>query len=417
MRVSRSSALSSALALLALALHPGAARAQQSVLFSGYGTLGVVHSDNRHADYLVDAFKPDGPGFTRAWSADVDSRIGGQVTALLAPRLTAVVQVLAKQRYDDTYTPVVEWANLKYEVTPDFSVRAGRVVLPVFMVTDSRRIGYANVWVRPPVEVYSMVPVTSSDGADASYRWTAGELVSTLQVTAGRSDSRFPSAMGVESGEAKARRLIAGVASMEHGFATVRLTYGRASLTVDAYAPLFDAFRQFGPPGAAIADRYDLKDRAVTFAGIGASYDPGAWFAMGEWAKFDTRSILGSRSAWYVSAGRRFASITPYATYARTRPARSTSDPGLSLAGLPPSVLPIAAGLNAALGAQLVRVPVQRTVSLGVRWDFLRNAALKFQYDDVRPGAPSAGTFGQLQPQFQPGTRVRLFSAAVDFVF
>lgn len=409
--------LAFSLALAMLAFHPGAARAQPSVLFSGYGTVGVVHSDNGHADYLVDAFKPDGPGFTRAWSADVDSRIGGQVTALLAPRLSAVVQVLAKQRYDDTYTPVVEWANLKYEVTPDLSVRAGRVVLPVFMVTDSRRVGYANVWVRPPVEVYSMVPVTSSDGADASYRSTMGEVVNTFQVTAGRSNSRFPSTRDIESGEAKARRLIAGVASMEHGFATVRLTYGRASLTVDAYAALFDAFRQFGPQGAAIAERYDLKDRTVTFAGIGASYDTGAWFAMGEWAKFDTRSILGSRSSWYVSAGRRFASVTPYATYARTRSERSTSDPGLSLAGLPPSLLPIAEGLNATLSAQLVRVPVQRTVSLGVRWDFLRSAALKFQYDDVRPGAPSAGTFGQLQPQFQPGTRVRLFSAAVDFVF
>lgn len=417
MHIIKSPAPAFCLALAALALHPDAARSQPSLSFSGYGTLGMVHSDNDQADYLVDAFKPNGPGFTREWSADVDSRIGGQVTALLAPRVSAVVQVLARQRHDDTYKPVVEWANVKYEVTPDFSVRAGRVVLPIFMVTDSRRVGYANVWVRPPVEVYSMVPVTSSDGADASYRLTAGDLVNTLQVTAGRSDSRFPSAMGIDSGEAKARRLIAGVASVEHGFATVRLSYGRASLTVDTYDPLFEAFRQFGPQGAAIADRYDVKDRLVTFAGIGASYDPGAWFAMGEWAKFDTRSILGSRSSWYVSAGRRFGSITPYATYARTQSERSTSDPGLSLAGLPPSLAPAAAGLNATLNAQLVRVPVQRTASLGVRWDFLRNAALKIQYDDVRPKAPSAGTFGRVQPQFHPGTRVRLFSAAVDFVF
>src|SRR5665213_3993482 len=138
--------------------------------FSGYGTLGVVHSDESGADYLADAFKPSGPGATRAWSADVDSRIAGQVNANFTSRLSAVVQVISQQRYDNSYRPTVEWANLKYQVTPDFSVRAGRIVLPVYMVTDSRRIGYANPWVRPPVEVYSLVPVTSNDGVDMSYR-------------------------------------------------------------------------------------------------------------------------------------------------------------------------------------------------------------------------------------------------------
>lgn len=404
---------------LAAAALPATAFAQwaPSFTFGGYGTLGVVRSDNREADYLADAFKPNGPGFTREWSADVDSRLGVQGTVAFGNRLSAVVQVLAQQRHDDTYKPVVEWANVKYEVTPDFSVRAGRVVLPIFMVTDSRRVGYANPWVRPPVEMYSMVPVTTSDGADASYRLRAGTVAATLQVTAGRSSSDFPSSSGFEAGTAEARNLLATNVVLEHGPLSTRVSYGNARLTIEALNPFFDAFRQFGPAGMAIAERYHVNDRRVTFVGLGATYDPGPWFATAEWAEFDTRSVVGKKRAWYVSGGPRLGKFTPYATYARIDSEGDVTDPGLPLQGLPPQLVPVVATLNAALNMQLGAAPQQETLSIGARWDFLRNAALKIQYDHVRLAQESRGTFGNIQPGFRTGSTVRLFSLAVDFIF
>jgi hypothetical protein len=402
-------------------LQAAAAHAQDSTLpqvtLSGYGTIGAAHSDEDRADYLVDLFKPNGPGRTRSWSADADSRLGLQASALLTPRFSAVVQVLAQQRFDNTYRPTVEWANVKYQVTPDFSIRGGRVVLPVFMVTDTRRVGYSNPWIRPPVELYSLVPVTSNDGFDASYRFVAGGYSNTAQLSIGRSDSKFPNSSGFEAGTAKVRNLVALNDAIERGFATVRLSVGRASLTIDALRPLFDAFRQFGPAGEDIAARYSVDGRHVTFVGVGASYDPGTWFAMAEWARFRTNSVAGSKSAWYASGGYRFNQLTPYVTYARIKADTNTSDPGLPLAGLPPQLAPVAAFLNASLNEQLNLLPVQDTISAGVRWDFAKNAALKIQYDRIKLGANSRGTFGNFAPDFQPGVRVQLFSAAVDFVF
>ena len=38
------------------------------------------------------------------------------------------------------------------------------------MLSDSLLVNYANVWVRPPVEVYSLVPVNELDGIDLFYR-------------------------------------------------------------------------------------------------------------------------------------------------------------------------------------------------------------------------------------------------------
>jgi len=144
-------------AALLLAL-PLAAWAQEapSWKFSGYGTVGVAHSDNRQADYLIDEFKPNGPGYTRSWSPDVDSRLGLQLSAQFTPTLSAVVQVLSKQDENNSYRPELEWANVRWQPTPEFSLRAGRIVLPVFMVTDTRWVGYSNPWVRPPVEMYAM---------------------------------------------------------------------------------------------------------------------------------------------------------------------------------------------------------------------------------------------------------------------
>ena len=393
------------------------ASAQPTFDFRGYGTLGVVHSSDDRSDYLVDAFKPDGPGATRRWSAEVDSRLGAQVDAAFTPRLSAVVQVLAQQRYDDRYEPVVEWANLKYELAPELNVRAGRIVLPVFMVTDSRRVGYANPWVRPPVEVYSLVPVTHNDGVDAAYRLAVGDFSATFHGTYGRSDSKFSGGSSLGTGTAEGRHLTVLSAAVERGAASFRASYGSARLTVREFDPLFESFRGFGPPGAAIADRYDVERRRVAFAGIGATYDPGRWFAMAEWARFDTRSIIGRRSAWYVSAGPRIGKWTPYATYARLRVESETSDPGLPVAALPPALAPAAAALNAGLNAQLGGLAAQRSASIGARWDFMRNVALKTQFDRIRRASGSPGTFGRLQPGFERGGRADIFSLAVDFVF
>ena len=403
-------------ATLAAVTHstPVLAQGAPQFVFSGYGTAGVVRSDERRGDYIVDVFRPDGPGFTREWSAEVDSRLGLQLSALFSPKLSAVVQVLSQQRHDDTFRPALEWANVRYQPTPESSLRVGRIVLPMFLVTDTRTVGYANPWVRPPVEVYSMVPVTHSDGVDASYRMTLGEAGNTLQASIGRTEPRLS---GDGAGKAVARELLVLVNTFESGFATARITYGRTSLTVASIDREFQVFRQFGPQGEAVIARNNVRDREVWFLGVGASCDPGSWFVTGEWAKFDTRSVLGARRSWYVSGGARFGAFTPYATYARTDDTGRRSDPGLDLASLPPPVRPLAAALNAQLNAALSSPSGQRTISAGVRWDFARNAALKLQYDHVRLAPGSSGSFDPKAPGFPIGGRIGLFSAAVDFVF
>jgi hypothetical protein len=138
---------------------------------------------------------------------------------------------------------------------------------------------------------------------------------------------------------------------------------------------------------------------------------------MGEWGATEAHSVLGKRSAWYASGGYRFGKITPYVTYAQASVACCIADPGLTLSSLPAFLAGPAAGLNAGLNVILESIPVEKTLSVGTRWDFAKNAALKLQFDHIRLGAGSAGTLTGLHPGFQLGGTVNVSSVTLDFVF
>src|ERR1700722_15763046 len=241
--------------------------------FSAFGTLGLVHSSEDRADYTASPLAPDGAGFSGAWSRNLDSRLGAQVTARFTPQLSAMLQVISEQRYNDTYTPHVEWANITYQPIPELSLRVGRIVLPTFLISDSRKVGYANPWVRPPVEVYSLSPIFDSDGADVSYKVHLGEVVNTVVGTYGQSSFGYPHA-----GQFSVKRLRVIADTVEYGAATLHIAYQASSFTYSAADPLFDAFRQFGPQGVALANKYNLDDKPAQVITAGALYDPGKWF-------------------------------------------------------------------------------------------------------------------------------------------
>lgn len=381
--------------------------------FHGFGTLGLVHSSENRADFTSSVFKPHGAGHSDDWSADVDSLLGAQVTADLTAQLSAVVQVISEENYDNTYRPHVEWANIKYQFTPDFSVRVGRTVLPTALLSDTRKVGYTYAWVRPPLETYRLAPLTNSDGVDASYRLRFGELANTVQLGIGRKDSGLSN----NAGSVEIRDLWAISNTAEFGSFTGHIAYVKARATFPSLTrTLFDAFRLFGPQGAAIADKYDMNRTAIVVIAVGANYDPGDWFVTGEWGHLDSPSFVGNSTAWHVSGGYRFGQLMPYATYARAK-ADQLADPGLDVSTLPPFLAEPAVALNAGLNSLLSGNATQNTVSLGGRWDFMPNGCLKLQFDHVRIGAGSSGVFSNLQPGFQRGGQANILSATFDFVF
>ncbi|MEX2500447.1 MAG: hypothetical protein WD397_16390 [Wenzhouxiangellaceae bacterium] len=399
-------------------LYATAGWAQEShtprLIFNGYGTAGLVHSSEDQADFVSDLFDPDGAGHSSDLSPEVDSRLGLQLTAEITPDFSAFGQIIFEQRYDGTYKPKLEWANIKYDITRRLSARAGRMVLPTFLTSEYRNVGYALPWIRPPLEVYRLVPVSSTDALSLAYRFRAGDFNNTLQALYGRREVDFP---GDDSGEVKAHDAVTLAYTLERGAMTLFASYNQSRLTIEAFEPLFDGFRQFGPPGEAIAERFGVDDKRFELFSAGARYDPGDWFVMGEVVRATNQSVLADSHSMYVTGGYRFGSVTPYLTLAQADVDSDTSTPGLPLEGLPPPLAGFAQGLNAGLNSVLGSAPAQKSVSLGTRWDFAANFALKLQFDHMDLDEGSAGFLIDRQPGFRPGGTVSLFSASVDFVF
>lgn len=383
-----------------------------SVSIGGFGTLGVVHSNSKQADFTANALNPGDAGASRAWSAAVDSRLGVQMALNVDSKWSAVLQLVSERTLRDGYAPVVEWANVKYQATPDLSVRVGRIALPLFLTGDYRKAGYALPWVRPPVEPYGAIPLSNSDGVDVNYRWQIGDVHNVTQVSFGRADmSLAPDARALARG-------LTGVSNTATaGALTVRASLLTAELSVDIARPLFDGLRGFGVQGHSLVERYDLSSKRAYVASLGFNYDPGQWFAMGEIGRMNSRSYLGDKTAAYLGAGRRFGDLMPYAVYSVSHANMETRVDGVDVSGLPAIQAAAGVQLNTGLNQLLAAIPRQYSITAGVRWDLYPNYALKLQYDRITPQHGSTGTFINVQPGFQSGRPITVLSAALDFVF
>lgn len=369
----------SALAIAVMALYSSTGSAteiEQSMFsFSGFGTFGAAHSSEKNADYKNTLLQPNGVGLSRSWSTDIDSRIGGQVSAYFNNQLSAVLQIVAEQQWDNSYTPIVEWANVKYAVTPDFSVRVGRIALPTFLTSDYRKVGYTTPWVRTPLEIYQQLPVTNNDGIDVTYHSRIGSVKNSITGLAGKLRVMFPD--GTPSGSLMKSKTIGLVDVAEYGALTLQATYMDVKITTPKLQEIpIPAISKFG-------DNLPFKLMEVGF-----NYDPGNWFIMGECAKVRFE-VAGNKLDWYVSSGWRLGKFTPYVTYAKLK---QLTEPALAL----PSG--------------------QKTMSVGLRWDAIKNVDFKIQFDRIHLDANSFGVFFP-GPNFQPGGKANVVSAVVDFVF
>jgi hypothetical protein len=425
----------SAIVLAAFLWCPAGVRAADedpaSSMFSvhGFGTLGVVYSDTRDADFVGSPFQPNGAGYGQKFSPGVDSKVGLQIGAQFTAKLSAIVQVVSQHNYDDSWTPQLQWANLNYQFTPDFSIRAGRSVAAPFLVSDTALVGYTYTWIRPPPELYGELPVSNQDGLAATYVLRRGGVQQTLSVSYGQTTVKIH-----DGSEVSARKFLQASDAAEVGSLTFRIGYTslRATADLPPLDPLFAGLTQFGTeasdsgfPAAgaqasALGAAYSLRASspfAFSMATVGVIYDPGNRLLMSEWARTASDGLLANSTAWYLMGGERFGKFMPYLTIGRIE-SGSNIQPGIATAGLPPPLATAAAALDNGLIVGLRPfAPSQSSATVGVRWDVMKDIDLKLQYDRVRLDDNSEGRLENVQPGFRAGPDVNAISLAMDFVF
>jgi hypothetical protein len=373
-------------------------RAEVQYKFSGFGTLGAVKTTNDDTGFRtgVDQYE----GATKRWNPGVDSKIAAQGSAVFSNGVTLTAQVLGSRRNGEEFDAGFEWAYIQYTGIDGLDLKGGRVVLPSFMVSDSRLVGYATPWLRVSPLVYAMMPLSHVDGEQATVRHAFGPVVVSGQFTYGNADGTsvvtspvtLPGFLGGGTyyeptiTEGPTRNIHGLNIALEWGDWTFRASqvndHVKLGVTVANPPPLV----ALGAGATSAGPSIIFKDK---FQELGLQYDNGKVVVMAESVKRSTKDEkVQDAKAWYVAAGYRFDSIMPYVMVSQFEQTFA------STGALPPKA---------------------KGLALGARYELTANSALKAEWAQYKNN--SGYIFTDAVSPAVADKKINVMSVALDFVF
>lgn len=413
------------LPLVATLTLPGWAHATELtdwLKLDGFGTLATYRADDPVAGVRSD--QRTSQVTRKDWRWDGDSQLTTQFTVNPSGPIRGVLQVLAKDDVTERYEPRIEWLYGSWDVSSNFNVKGGRVVAPVFLLSDTRNVAYSQVSARPNQSVYQINPITSIDGLNANWSTRLGEGDFNVEAAAGQTDISLTSGtIKVKRTTSLAGRYSQGPFTFRAGYTTFKLD-GELPTTRAALNTLGSGATGCTNCAAVFAARIPFTNITGSIRTLGASYDDGNWVLHAEWAKRPSNSALvPDTNGHFVQVGYRLGAFTPYAAVGKLK---FTEAPlGLTTAAAAP---PAAAAANGAFDLYLQNRNDRSSQQLGLRWDFRENFALKVQLETLKltrapllgvdsvvsyPSPPPIGSY--TGPAFDG--KVKLLSVNLDFVF
>lgn len=387
---------------------------------NGFGTIGLTHIRAPEGWY----FRRDAAQYptdnNTSW--DTDTRLGLQAHYEVSPSLELVSQVVLKRRlHDSKPLESLEWLFASYKPTGDVTLRVGRTNPDMFLLSDYRNVGVAYPWVRPNIEIYSALPLYTIDGADVSYVWTDADARWRAKGFVGNANARATLAYSPEQLNFKLKPGAGLIVTRESGGLLMRSIVGGARMSVDvsdqtrAAGDVLRQLRASGNPTVAsqateVYRRLGLETDTALFAELGVSYELDGWLWSAEYAK--VRLSTGTRNAQsaYVSLGRRLGDFTVFGMLGRSvsqLPIQEAPD----WSAISPEAQALANSLTNGINSSRAR---QTSLSVGTRWDFHPQMALKLQWDhfwisDVGSSLWVGSSLHAAKPD--------VFSATLDFTF
>jgi Gram-negative porin len=349
-----------------------AARADITTSFSGFGTAGGSFTSDSNFAYRHDAseFTPA----TNQFDISLESRLGLQGTVDFGSGFSITGQEVFRERGSNEFDPGTEWLYVQYAPNSDWQIRMGRVVLPVFLFSDSRQVGFAQPWFRSPQEVYDQFPFDFLDGGQITWQKSLGKLNISLQATTGTTNGTFQD--GSISIVTNAHDIFNESISVTYGDFLFRLA--QTTFTVPNEIPL--------------TSTYTLSwQEHETLVTAGAQYDNGRAVVIGEFSKTKQNFIpqfgepLTESTAWYLAGGWRFGKFLPLVTYGHVYEEQS-----------------------------LLSAPYSKASwSANLRYDVVSNIAIKAEVSEAK--ANNGLYFAA--PDLTSNKSIYVYSLGVDFVF
>lgn len=333
--------------------------AHAEVRINGFANLvgGITSSD----DSLY--------GYDDTFSFSEESLFAIQVSGDINERMTATGQLVSRGEND--YDVDFEWAYLTFEATDNTSISAGRLRMPLFRYSASLDVGYSYHWVVAPSSVYD-VPFNNIDGVRVDYSGYSDDLEYVLQFTGGKVDSDFT--LAGQAADLEINNVMVATAELTYFNWKWRGVAARGEVTFDIPA-LDPAFAQLGQIDTGLRDLLAAEEDSGIFYGMSIEYDAFDWFIGAELTGIEIQdSFYPDETNYYVTAGLRSGKWTPFITYEKSD---LNDGPKFleQLAGFPAQLqVPLT---QLVVGIQQPAFSENSTASLGVRYDYDTNVALK----------------------------------------
>jgi hypothetical protein len=375
----------------------------------GFGTLGVTTHGTDGIEFRRHVGQAHG---VAADDIDfgVDSIAGLQIDARLNSNVDVVLQGVSRMRADGDWSPRISQGFLRYSPDDSLVLRAGRIGYDIYLLAESRQVGYSYLPVRPSPEFYGQITNDDIDGLDVSYTRRAGRGLFRARLFGGGGSGELAFADQTHTdttGDVYGATFDYIFRGWTGRVAFVQFNYDAG----DAIPTLVGGLRATGFPSAvAVADDIDKNVYRSEGVQIGMAYDDGPLLAQLMYGAVRSDSISGPEfHKSYALFGYRLQKWTPFVSYAGSSDRTPIRDAGL------PNI-PMLAPLNAAvIKIQQATRSTQRTTSLGVRYDLSSRVDFKLQFDRITVRDSSL----IFDYRAVPGTPYDLtvVAATVDFVF
>ncbi len=396
---------------------------------SGFGTVAVSVDDKDEMaffrDISQDSFEGDRESKNETdfyWK--LDSRIGLQGAYRFSDTMEMVVQGVLRHQVDLDFESIIETGFIGFHPTPTLDIRVGRIGYDAFLMSDTRNIGYAYLWARPPVEFYGWIPIFSVDGIDAAWHIHQNHVQWCLKAQGGA--TRFD--VGETGYELKTSNLWSLTLTRIAGPLQLKIGYSHATLDneIDSYSPLLAGldtiaagtshlFPEISREAVDLRSELSFEGVSLSYITLGMMYDSTKWVVQAELARAGgSIESIPKSDIGYVGIGRRMGDVTPYALFGLARAVNDVRHPQNDWSILGPMAL---LAQNEAIDTLTSTRVEQHTVSLGVRWDFHNQAALKLQWDRTHVQSQGAALWWPASELSHHSNRINLGTMSIEFIF
>jgi hypothetical protein len=375
----------------------------------GFGTAAATTHDTDDIEFRRSASQGHGVAANDI-EMYTDSIAGVQFNARLSSKFDFVLQGVSRQHADGDWDVEMSQGFVRFSPDQSWVLRAGRLGYDIYLLAESRQVGYSYLALRPSPEFYGLLTNDQIDGADIAFTRRVGSGLVRARVFGGDGAGELAFSDGTFTNPG-ADVYGAVLDYLNRGWtarvALVKFDYESGA----ALASLAAALRMTGAPeSVAIADGLDHKVLSSTGLQLGIAYEDGPLQSQVLYAISSSDSIAGpDLKALYTLVGYRLHDFTPYASFASSR-----DDHAARTTGLPD--IPMLAPLNGAVAA--IQAPMrstQDTTSVGVRFDVSSHFDVKLQVDRVSLRGSSLN-FDRRTPAGSPAN-MTVVAVAVDFVF